>query len=231
MRIWDIDPGYLNDHDLLGEHRDIHDLVSFITDNQKEYSVNPEAQRWKGHGWALSQRHSLIRAEMSFRGITEDTPVTLEGKKDIWPDTLIDNPEQQFILIKEKYINNEAGRIPFPENTQELWAQHKYSVMARDPSLYKSIGGTAAGLKKYDLFGELSDKLMKLLHASPEKSRVRNSLQHMWGYVSEYSEMSFNKVNSDDLKSLLIEIQGLSKKHNIKYLLHSTALVEIGAWL
>ena len=28
MRIWDIDPGFLNDKSLLGEHRELHGLMS-----------------------------------------------------------------------------------------------------------------------------------------------------------------------------------------------------------
>ncbi len=231
MRIWDIDPGYLNDQSLLGEHRELHGIVSILSNNKKGYSRHPETLRWKGHGWALRQRHQLLKAEMSLRGFNERTPLSLRSNKDKWPDKYIDNPGHQYSLLRGKYINKNQGRIPIPKNTQEIWAQHKYSVMARDPKLYKSIGRTAAGLEKFEMFEELSDTLVSILRTRPSQTRTMNSLQHMWGYVSGYSVNPTNEKILDNQKLLLMEIQKLSKKHNIKYLLHSTALSEIGAWI
>lgn len=231
MRIWDINPGYLNDQSLLGEHRELHGIVSIISNNKKGYSRHPETLRWKGFGWALKQRHELLKAEMSLRGFSDRTPVRLRSNNDKWPDIFIDNPGHQYSLLKEKYVKKKQGRIPFPKNTQELWAQHKYSVLARDPGLYKSIGITAAGLKRFERFDELSDNLVSILRTRTPHPRVMNSLQHMWGYVSEYSVNSSTEKIISDPKLLLMEIQILSKKHNIKYLLHSTALSEIGAWI
>ena len=46
MRIWDINPGYLNRQSLLGEHRELHGIVSIIRDNKKGYSRHPETLRW-----------------------------------------------------------------------------------------------------------------------------------------------------------------------------------------
>jgi hypothetical protein len=31
MRVWDVNPGYLNRPSLLGEHREIHAIVSILT--------------------------------------------------------------------------------------------------------------------------------------------------------------------------------------------------------
>ena len=68
MRIWDIHPGYLNRQSLLGEHRELHAIVSIIGNKKKGYSRHPETVRWVGYGWALGQRHRLLSAEMALRG-------------------------------------------------------------------------------------------------------------------------------------------------------------------
>ena len=57
MRIWDIDAGYLNRQSLLGEHRELHAIVSIIVNDKRGYSHHPETLRWIGRGWALAQRH------------------------------------------------------------------------------------------------------------------------------------------------------------------------------
>ena len=53
-------------------------------------------------------------------------------------------PGEQFALLRGKYEGREAGRIPLPGNAQQLWAQHKYSVMARDVQLYREVGRALA---------------------------------------------------------------------------------------
>lgn len=42
MRVWDIDPGYLNDKSLLGEHREIHAVHVILTQGKKGYARHPE---------------------------------------------------------------------------------------------------------------------------------------------------------------------------------------------
>lgn len=79
MRIWDIDPGYLNRQSLLGEHRELHGIVSIIRHNKKGYSRHPETLRRLGHGWALKHRHRLLVAEMQLRGYVDRTPVLLRS--------------------------------------------------------------------------------------------------------------------------------------------------------
>jgi hypothetical protein len=132
MRIWDLHPGYLNRQSLLGEHRELHGLVSIIQYNKKGYSKHPETLRWVGLGWALKQRHKLLVAEMTLRGYKDQSPVLLRSKPGTWPEIYIDEPAQQISILKKKYQHLESGRIPLPNNAQTFWAQHKYSVMARD---------------------------------------------------------------------------------------------------
>lgn len=95
MRIWDVDPGYLNRQSLLGEHRELHGIVSIISNNKKGYSKHPETLRWVGYGWALKQRHKLLVAEMNLRGYNDQSPVLLRSKPEAWPENYIDPPAVQ----------------------------------------------------------------------------------------------------------------------------------------
>jgi len=227
MRIWDVHPGYLNRQSLLGEHRELHGLVNIITHGKKGYSRHPETLRWQGFGWALKQRHALLAAEMALRGYQDKTPVLTRSGKDQWPTIFIDPPHQQFQLLQEKYQDKEPGRIPLPQNAQQLWSQHKYSILARDPNLYKKIGQEVARINPNSDLNPLALALTQALRKAPPHSRLFNALQHMWGYVSNMPEAKLVDINHWTSKKLLHEIQRRAMKNNQQYLLHSTALSEL----
>jgi hypothetical protein len=187
MRVWDINPGYLNRQSLLGEHRELHAIVSIIKHNKNGYSRHPETLRWMGFGWALHQRHRLLAAEMNLRGYTEKSPVLLRTQRQKWPEVFIDHPSTQLSILVGKYKDKEQGRIPPPQNIQQLWAQHKYSVMARDATEYKRIGHWIASRKAGSGMSDLYPELVSLLRCPPAERNLRNAVQHMWGYVSSYS--------------------------------------------
>jgi hypothetical protein len=69
MRIWDIHPGYLNRNSLLGEHRELHALVSICVHGKKGYAHHPETLRWREFLHALALRHDILVAEMELRGV------------------------------------------------------------------------------------------------------------------------------------------------------------------
>ncbi len=192
MRIWDVNPGYLNRQSLLGEHRELHAIVSIIKHNKKGYSRHPETLRWQSFGWALSQRHKLLAAEMKLRGFTDRSTVHLKNKNQKWPDTFVDLPADQFAILAKKYKSIEQGRIPLPKNVQQLWVQHQYSVMARDEAEYKYIGGWVASKKTGKGINDIYPELISLLRCPPAEGNLRNTIQHMWEYVSQYSS---NHVN------------------------------------
>lgn len=225
MRIWDIDAGFLNAQSLLGEHRELHGIYSIIKNVKSGYSRHPETLRWISHLSALAMRHEFLVAEMTLRGFKHHSPLEEEMSVLEWPQLFIDPPADQYRLLQGKYLAKKQGRIPLPRNIQELWAAHKYSVMARDPFLSKKIGQTvSAGEISFE---GLAEKLVLLLRTSPTSGRLINALSHMWGYVAEYSQADPQEFTNNEL---LQEIQVHSRKHNIEYLLGSTALGELKFW-
>ena len=148
MRIWDVNPGYLNNLSLLGEHRELHGIVSIIRNNKKGYSKHPETMRWKGYEWALGRRHSLLVSEMKLRRIKDHSPLDLTSNNGHWPLTYINTPGDQFAILEKEIQRAAARKNSFTAKDQELWAQHKYSVMARSLDLYKIIGKEVSKIKK-----------------------------------------------------------------------------------
>lgn len=231
MRIWDVDPGYLNRQSLLGEHRELHGMVNIIVHGRKGYANHPETLRWAPCGWALARRHRQLSAEMALRGYTDRTPVELADREGEWPASFIDPPAEQFRILREKYAGKPGGRIPLPGTTHELWAQHKYSVMARDYGACKSIGRRIAALHGREGFDAAALELLRWLRTPPTPEALRNTLEHMRGYVSEESEVRGSAFASMTPDGQLAVIRKAAQRGEAVYLLHSTALGELGAWL
>ena len=231
MRIWDINPGYLNRQSLLGEHRELHGIVSIIKNHKKGYSNHPETLRWMGYGWALRQRHRLLAAEMWLRGYTDHSPVNLRSNVEQWPETFIDPPHLQFELLKHKYSGKDNGRIPLPKTTQDLWRQHKYSVLARDQALYKKFDGMILGGATDHDFSVLAKQLTLILRQRPSPEGISFSLANMWESV--FGLYSGNKPNTNNWtsKRMLKETQRLATSYEETDLIRSTALSELGSWM
>lgn len=223
MRIWDIDPGFLNDKSLLGEHRELHGMVSIIVNNKKGYSRHPETLRWIDHLGGLVVRHDLLVAEMTLRGFNHKSP--LDPHRVTWPDHYIDLPHVQLEILREKYRHKEQGRIPLPVNAQTYWASCKYSVMARDPALYREIGpALATGSMDMELLAEI---VTQALRQPPPKSRLINALQHMWGYVNDPTIPDVSDMSPCELLAAIVR---RVKGGHQQYLHDSTALGELGYW-
>ena len=230
MRIWDINPGYLNRQSLLGEHRELHGIVSIHTNHKKGYARHPETLRWKACSGALRLRHQLLAAEMSLRGFREKSPVELSAEGDFWPQHYIDEPFEQLQILRSKYQEKESGRIPLPRTAQEIWRQHKYSIMARDIGLTKKLGRDVSMLKPHHDFSGLARLLSEKLRDPPSLGGIRNALQHMWGYVSKQVSIRPLNIETWPLDQLLHEIQGHALTGKEPYLLSSTALSELMVW-
>ncbi len=231
MRIWDINPGYLNKQSLLAEHRELHEIVSFIMNRKKDYSKLPETLRWLDYGWALTTRHSLLAAEMDLRNYRECSSVNLHTNEGLWPPVYIDQPSAQFKVLSEKYRSTDKGRIKLPRTGQELWRHHKYSIMARDIGMYKEIGRKAAKMHPKDDFSELARILTEKLRCAPSSGGIKNALQHMWGYVSDSFTGSRQQISSWSIHDLLNQTQKIAVRIGDPYLMSSTALSELKVWL
>lgn len=231
MRIWDLDPGYLNRQSLLGEHRELHGMVNVIVHGKKGYANHPETLRWAPYGWALAKRHAQLSSEMKLRGYNDRTPVALTEREGVWPDTYIDVPSEQFHILTQKYADKPGGRIPFPKSSHELWAQHKYSIMARDYEAYKRFGKRVAALKGTAEFEALAAELVQWLRTPPAEKGVRTALEHMWGYVSGCFDVAGGTFVTLTPCEQLAAIRDAVIKCDETYLMHSTALGELGAWL
>jgi len=226
MRIWDLNPGYLDRKRLLGEHRELHGLFNIVSLHKKGYLHHPETLRWVNHLPALCMRHGLLVSEMLLRGYRHHSPLPEIAEDISWPAIRIDPPIRQFELLADKQQHEDSARIPLPDNAQQLWAQHKYSVMAREPALYSRIGPEMAqGIYRTDISG-LAELLIATLRKRPSPGHLSNALHHMWGYVSD-SGIS----KPDNSAELLQTIRHLVTERREKYLLESTALSELQAWV
>lgn len=197
--------------------------------NKKGYAHHPEMLRWKEFLSALALRHDLLVAEMTLRGYRHNSPLPLTAHHERWPTTYVDPPEHQFLLLREKYRGREPGRIRLPKNAQQLWAQHKYSVLARDPKLYQEIGRRLAD--KCVQCAQFAQELTELLRRPPSPGGLRNAIEHMWGYVSEYAVPDERRRASRSLLVMLKLTQQLAREHSVLYLWHSTALSELDVWI
>lgn len=228
MRIWDIHPGYLSRASLLGEHRELHAIVSIILNNRKGYARHPETMRWRGCLGALGVRHGLLVEEMLLRGYRHLSPVP-DGQGSSWPGVYIDQPGGQFAILEGRYGDGDQGRIPLPHSADRLWAQHKYSVLARDPGLYRDIGRQAARRKGGEFFHDLARTLAESLRTPPPQGRLMNALEHMWGYVSDLDPDRSGHPGTP--AGFITEIRYRSLRHGVRYLLESTALSDLSYWV
>jgi hypothetical protein len=178
---------------------------------------------------ALARRHQQLACEMALRGFQDRSPVAVPlGGDAAWPAVYLDEPAAQFARLKEKYAEREPGRIPLPRNAQQLWSQHKYSVLARDVQLYKETGRqTASGTAD---FTQLARQLSELLRQPPTAGGLKNALQHMWGHVADLPHAPEENPETWSWLRLLQETQRRAMQHSEPYLSVSTALSELMVW-
>jgi Pyrimidine dimer DNA glycosylase len=75
MRIWDLEPRFLCDRHLLGEHRELHAVWTVLSEGKRGYANHPETGRWRGRLAALYARHELQVEEMQQRGFSHRSPL------------------------------------------------------------------------------------------------------------------------------------------------------------
>ncbi len=230
MRIWDLSPGYLNRGSLLGEHRELHGLHSIIVNGKKGYSNHPETLRWVGALGGLVERHNHLVAEMALRGYVDRTPLVSEPEP-AWPSVFIDPPGDQFEILRGKYADREGGRIPLPADAQQLWAQHKYSVMARSPEESGRIGRDLAALGSKAALGDLAADLVQILREKPSEGRLADAVEHMWGHVRKHATAEEVARAGTGVAQMLRLTQQLAMSRHERYLVESTALSDLAVFV
>jgi len=172
----------------------------------------------------------MIVAEMELRGFCHRSPMKKTPVTGCWPKRFIDEPAQQFVVLSEKYEDDKRGRIPLPRDVQQLWAQHKYSVLARDPARYRAIGRWVSGHRGTAERDFLAWELVQMMRRTPPRNRLCNALEHLWGYVKDFAGEGEIAPGSDPNR-LVRRIQELVLQHHVRYLLESTALTDLAVWV
>lgn len=229
MTVWDIDPGYLDRRTLVAEHQRLHALVAALARANDGGAAQAQALRWRGHRWALRQRHQKLVGEMQLRGYRHDSPLLSRRVTLRWPVPLAVPPALQFRRLAERQGERQAGRIPLPATAQQLWSQHKYSLLARSPTLYARLGREVAAHRHG--FDELALLLIEQLRLAPAAGGIRNAVQHMWGYVNGHPAVPGDVIAGWSTTHLLQEVQRRARTLPVPYLLASTALAELMVWL
>ncbi|WP_404367669.1 hypothetical protein [Marinobacter sp.] len=221
--VFDIDAGLLDDELLASQMRLLTGLAGAGHPRDAQTAV---PAGWQGHEDALALRLNQIQEEAALRkfAIPGRVPVTEESV--IWPIPDLNGVRNQLATIRSRAEENNAGRIRLPRNDHELWATYKYSVLARNDRAYQSFGQRVAA--RAIPLDELWLSMISASRVAPLRGGVRNALQHMWGYVSRHSAMH---PGTEDLVGLAAEIQNQAVAHQVSYLLNSTALGELRAWL
>jgi hypothetical protein len=246
VRIWDVAAGYLNRQSLLGEHRELHGVYVIITQGKTGYARHPETLRWRSCLTGLTRRHQQLAAEMRLRGYVDRSPLPPPPARVRWPAAFIDEPAEQLARLRHKYQAKEAnqtketnqgkeakdgGRIALPTGPHELWAQHKYSVMARSPETYRAIGRRVARLRRGSPITDLARELVALLREIPARPRLLNALEHMWGHVRAAASQEDRARARLGAAELLERTQALAMRAREPYLLASTALSELAIFV
>ncbi|MGM0688075.1 MAG: DUF1722 domain-containing protein [Bacillota bacterium] len=234
MRVWDLHPGYLSRQSLLGQHAEIHALFTILGSGKKGYSLHPETLRWKGKLGRLKRVHDLTVLEMELRGFNHASPLALCSDLNQNKLSFVDQPVEQIAILHGKYfLRNQAGRIPLPKNIYELWAHHKYSVMARGYEHYKNVRSLIRNNNNCSLekAGSLPEQIIKLLYLPVTAPALENVVDHLWGYLkreASYAEKErYLGRQTGDLPALVSLFFDLACKYNCKYLQHSTIFADL----
>ena len=76
MRVWRIPPTLLCDKHLLGLHREVHCIWTFITtDKGGSYKNHPETRCWYGYEPELWLVHNEVERAMQLRGFKPQSPI------------------------------------------------------------------------------------------------------------------------------------------------------------
>ena len=125
----------------------------------------------------------------------------------------------------------QALQQQYLQEAQELWAQHKYSVMARSPRTYQTLGRSVARMRNGKAHATLLQELTWILRDTPGEGRLLNAVEHMWGYVRDHATADDIRMARMSIGHLLARTQRLAVRRRQRFLLSSTALSELAVFV
>lgn len=224
MKIWDCFPAYLNKNQLVAEHRELHGIMQMV---ERGYPVrsdmDPHIANWLQAPQAIAWRHSLVAEEMRLHEIAHKSPIDSFRTPVEWP------PFSKEITLSMQFDQVNAlahdARLVIPNETETLIQQSAFSVMARDPALYKYLQQEShhGRLVMTELLKEVSEIVRKPVQVEVYE-RVINS---MWRYCKQAPE-AFTFSSSEHRPARRIRaMQFLAGKYRWPELWQSTALTDL----
>ncbi len=236
MRVWDIHPGYLSRNSLMGQHAEIHALLSVVSCCKKGYGSHPETLRWKGNLDKLKIKHDLTVKEMKLRGYNHASPFILDNDcaKSSSDLSYVNYPAEQFDILGQKYLEGPLeGRIPLPVRGSDFWAHHKYSIMARGYSFYKEIQSFLNQKNNLIITKEnnLIEAVLDIMEKPVTEKALVNVIHHIWGYFKEKASPEekehYLQCTRENFPQLLNSFYYMAQKYHQIYLLHSTIFADL----
>lgn len=221
MGVWEVFPGYLSDQQLEEQLQ----VLGRLAAEPEVPGADLTLKHWRGYEPALAWLEAWGVAELRLRG--SDRPLTPVTRQMVWPPAFEIPPANQFARLRSQH---QAGRIAVPKTPQQLWAQHKYSVMARDPARYRALGRRVALGKDGD-FAPLAEELLLILRELPQPGRLFNALEHLWGYVANQAGEAERRAARHSAAALLENTAALAVRLQVPYLLSSTALTDLAIFV
>ena len=144
-----------------------------------------------------------------------------------WPDVYLDAPGAQFAILRHRYRDQESGCIPLPETTQQLWARHRYSVLARHSDSVQRVVQQLTHDDEALRFGALAPELVTRLRQPPAGGQLLRALvqMHRKGHDEEL-EREVERPDASAIRTGLLRRPGSQRS-----VLQSTALGDLAFWL
>jgi len=102
--------------------------------------------------------------------------------------------------------------------------------MARNPRTYQALGRAVARMRADSSYTTVLDELTPILRETPSQGRLRNAIEHMWGYVRVQATAEDIETARTSPAHLLARTQRLALRHRQRFLLSSTALSELAVF-
>jgi hypothetical protein len=128
---------------------------------------------------------------MTLRGYVHQSPLPIAPNPKRWP-AYLDTPPEQLALLAVTYRRKPQRRIPLPQSNEQLWAQHKYAILTRDPKAYAAFGRRVARRDSPERLAAVATELSDWLRQPPSLDGVPNAM------VADWSQRNFARNSAND---------------------------------